>query len=135
MPETEATKEELYEKAQELDVEGRSDMNKAELAAAVAAAEAEKDSAPAHDHGELAGSDADNAGSDEVAGGFGPETSVEDTEAQKATAIEADPVGNYTDTGWEIKSRAQEEAEQHARREAGNALVEEIQAKARTNPW
>lgn len=39
----EPTKAELYEKAQELDIEGRTNMDKAELAAAIEAAEAAPD--------------------------------------------------------------------------------------------
>lgn len=41
--EDEKTRDELYERAQELDIEGRSEMDKPELAAAVAAAEGSDD--------------------------------------------------------------------------------------------
>jgi hypothetical protein len=132
MSEHEPTKEELYEKAQELDIDGRSHMDKAELAEAVAAAEAQPQSEPAP---EDESNETPAASEEDTAGGFGPEVSEEDTEAQEATAIEVDEVEQVTDTGWVIKSRAEEEAEQHERRKAADAVVEEKVANAETTPF
>lgn len=121
----EPTKEELYEKAQELDIEGRSTMDKAELAEAVAAAEA-GETEPA--------TESDSTESD-TADGFQPSHSEEDLAAQAETEIEPDAVENVTDTGWVIQSRAEEEAAQHERREARNAEVEETVAQAERTPF
>lgn len=127
------TKEELYEEAQELDVEGRSKMNKAELAEAVAAAEAESDGdGPTEDDASPQETTEADTTAEIVAdppAGIDPD-SVEDPDASFA-----EEGANVTDTGWVIKSRREEEDEQHARREAANAKVEETVKAAKTNPW
>jgi hypothetical protein len=78
-----------------------------------------------------------SADSGDTAGGFGPEKSVEDKDAQAATAPGHDSVNpeHGSSEDWTVKSRKEEEEDQHARREAANAEVEKTVAQAETTPF
>jgi hypothetical protein len=145
------TKDELMEEAQRLDIDGRSGMDKAELHEAVVAADAGDESESAesptgleaeteptsqfHSQGAGEGESADKIGDMPEREG----TTAGDTDTDPVLDSEAD----YTepraesgdDEGWRIKSRQEEEQEQHDRREAANAKIEETVKAAKTNPW
>jgi hypothetical protein len=124
-----ATKEELYEKAQELDIEGRSTMDKDELAKAVAEAESTPEAQPA------AEPVAEQAPVEQSqAGGFQPVEDNSTTHDTSGGEFLPEP-GPEAHNQSEIKSRAEEEAEQHERRKAGDAEVEKTQADAETTPF
>lgn len=158
------TKDELYEKAQELDIDGRSTMDKAELEAAVAAAEANGDgesdgdgeseadasvdtqaaTAPDpdterkgdyHPQGAGEGEDADAIGDIPRPDG---ETIAGDTDTDPVLDSEADyskpEVEYHADTN-EVKSIQEEEEAQHERRKAADAKIEEAIKNAGTTPF
>lgn len=150
------TKDQLEDEAKRLDIEGRSTMNKDELLAAVQAADGSdkgesQDTSGGHTEKVVeAEQQTDNGGFKvEGAGETGSEDGLSDVPKSAGTpangsdtdpvldseADRTDPEITYVEDTNRIKSRREEEDEQHERRKAGDALIEAQQAEAKTNPW
>lgn len=152
----EMTKDQLEDEAKRLDVDGRSTMNKDELLDAVKAADAgESEPKPAMDTtGETkltepeqqttnggftvggAGESGDDSALADIPKADGPKLIETDTDpVLDSEADYSEPTVEYVADANPIKSRQEEEAEQHARREAGDARIEEVQKAAGKTPY
>lgn len=156
----EMTKDELMEEAQRLDIDGRSGMDKAELLAAVQAAdggetasevESTQDTSAGHtekvveaeqqtENGgfkvEGAGETGSEDGLSAIPEATGTPANGSDTDpVLDSEADRTDPEITYVGDTNTVKSRREEEDEQHERRKAADARIEEQQAQAKTNPW
>lgn len=139
-------KEELMDEAQRLDIEGRSTMDKAELLAAVQAAEGsdestESDGAAVDTQAALV-----DGPTQEENGGFHVESDLPEREGTIAGDTDTDPVRDseaaysepeveYVADTNEVKSIQEEVDEQNARREAADAKVEETVKQAGQTPF
>lgn len=155
----EMNKEELMDEAQRLDIEGRSSMDKAELLAAVQAADGSDKSQAEETQDTSAGATVEVEQPEQTTenGGFQVQgagetgsdeglSDIPEADGPRAVTDEVNPVldseADYSEPTIEyvgdvnpVKSRQEEEDEQHERRKAADAEIEARQAAARTNPW
>lgn len=111
----EKTRDELYERAKALDIEGRSDMDKEELAEAVAAAEGDGagDASPAAAPGSFPGRPEQTATSNKTAG---PPSPADQPGVGRPANPEPDPrLGPLPNLGVERVGREVERARERAR--------------------
>lgn len=152
-------KDELYEEAQRLDIDGRSTMDKAELLAAVQAAdgsdgsgEESTDTTQAEESPVTDGAAVDteaalvNGPDKEENGGFHVDSGAAERSGPIAGDTDTDPVldseADYSEPEVEyvqdtntVKSIREEIDEQNARREAADAQVEETIKQAGQTPY